>query len=329
MSKLKTDTIGQIVAAIDRNQRFLVATHIRPDGDAIGSVLAMASMLRKMGKNADAYCQDPAPPSQEFMFGVHDILHNGVEVRHYDVAILVDCGDKHRVGERLESELGHVPLLINIDHHISSTPFGDIYWVEADASSTCELLYDLCHKLPVALDETIATQLYTGILMDTGSFRFANTTRKALEVAAELVDAGAAPAYIAEQVYDSVSPNRLRLLGEMLADLAFHADQRLVTGVITPAMYERTDTTPTDSESFINYLRSVNTVQVAILFRAETDGRVYASLRSKGDVDVASFAQRHGGGGHRRAAAFRVEGNFDALRRQLTAEVLQYLGWND
>jgi bifunctional oligoribonuclease and PAP phosphatase NrnA len=328
MSELQTDTIRKIVAAIGAHQRFLVATHIRPDGDAIGSVLALTSMLRKLGKVADAYCQDPAPPSQEFLLGANGILHEVSDLSVYEVIILVDCGDRHRVGDALDAKLDRAALLINIDHHASSTSFGDIYWVEGGASSTCELLYDLSQEIPVELDETIASQLYTGVLMDTGSFRFANTSKRALQIAAALVDAGAKPAYIAEQVYDSITPNRLCLLVEVLGDLSFYADSRLVTAAITPEMYERTGTSPTDSESFINHMRSVKTVLVAILFRAESDGIVYASLRSKGDVDVAGFAQLHGGGGHRRAAACRVKGEFNNVRRQLTEEVLRYLGWN-
>jgi phosphoesterase RecJ-like protein len=328
MSESRTDTIRKIIAAIDMHQRFLVATHIRPDGDAIGSVLAMTSMLRKLGKHADAYCQDPPPPSQEFLPGAQEMLHDDVQISDYQVTILVDCGDQHRVGDSLTAKLDQGAFLINIDHHVNTTPFGDICWVEAGASSACELLYDLSRAIPLELDETIASQLYTGILMDTGSFRFANTTKKALEIAAALVDAGAKPAYIAEQVYDSITPNRLRLLVEVLGALSFHADNRLVTAGITPEMYERTGTSPTDSESFINHLRSVKTVQVAILFRAEADGVVYASLRSKGDVDVASFAQRFGGGGHRRAAALRMNGDFEIVRRQITDEVVRYLGWN-
>jgi phosphoesterase RecJ-like protein len=327
MSELQTNTIKKIVAAIDTRQRFLVATHIRPDGDAIGSVLALTSMLRKLGKVADAYCQDPAPPSQEFLLGANGILHDVADLSAYEAVILVDCGDQHRAGDALAAKLDQAALLINIDHHVSSIPFGDIYWVEAGASSTCEMLYDLSLVMPVALDETIASQLYTGILMDTGSFRFANTSKRALEIAAALVDSGAKPAYIAEQVYDSITPNRLSLLVEVLGGLSFFADSRLVTAAITPEMYARTGTSPTDSESFINHMRSVKTVQVAILFRAESDGLVYASLRSKGDVDVAGFAQLHGGGGHRRAAACRVKGDFNSVRQQLTEEVLRYLGW--
>jgi bifunctional oligoribonuclease and PAP phosphatase NrnA len=326
MSESRTPALHKIAAAVKEHQRFLVATHIRPDGDALGSVLAMTFMLRKLGKAADAYCQDAAPPSQEFLPGVTDILHGDVDVSRYQVAVLVDCGDLHRVGAALEAKLPHFPLLVNIDHHVSSTPFGNVYWVDPTASSTCEMLYDLSCVLPLELDEAIASQLYTGVLMDTGSFRFGNTTKKSLEVAAALVGAGARPAYIARQVYDSNSPNRLRLLAEVLGTLSFFADNRLATAVITQEMYARTQTTPVDSEAFINQLRSVKAVQIAIVFRAEANGTVYASLRSKGEVDVAAFAQKYGGGGHRQAAALRVTGDFETLCARITQDVLSYMG---
>jgi bifunctional oligoribonuclease and PAP phosphatase NrnA len=325
MIETREESIQRIVSVINAHQRFLVATHVRPDGDAVGSVLAMTAMLRKLGKDADAYCQDPPPPTQEFLFGVKEMLHDGTRVSDYEVVILVDCGDLERVGDALATQLDQAGLLINIDHHISSKPFGDIYWVEGGASSTCEMLFELSRAIPLELDALIAAQLYTGILMDTGSFRFANTTTRALEIAAALVDAGAQPGFIAEQVYDSISPNRLQLLAEVLGSLEYHADQRVVTGTITPEMYIRTSTSYSDSDSFITYLRSVKTVQVAMLFRQESDGIVYASLRSKGEVDVANFAERYGGGGHRRAAALRVRGDFDRTCKQITEAMLRYL----
>jgi bifunctional oligoribonuclease and PAP phosphatase NrnA len=315
----------RIAATIGSCQSFLIATHMRPDGDAMGSLLAMAFMLRKLGKMADAYCQDAVPPGQRFLPGSESIFHASPEIGRYQAAILVDCGDRHRVGNALAPQLERIPMLINIDHHASSSPFGDLYWVDPAASSTCEMLYDLCSTLALPLDAAIASQLYTGILMDTGSFRFSNTSKRVLEIAAALVEAGAQPAYIAQQVYDSDSPNRLRLLAEVLRTLSFHGDHRLATAEITQAMYARTATSSVDSEAFINQLRSVKPVQVAMLFREEADGLVYASLRSKDNVDVASFAQKYGGGGHQHAAALRVPGELAKVRKQLTEAVLNYL----
>ena len=320
-----TGIIRQIVATISSYESFLIATHIRPDGDALGSLLAMSFMLRKLGKKADAYCQDTVPPGQRFLPGSESILHSNPEIGHYQAAILVDCGDLHRVGNTLAPQLEQIPLLINIDHHVSSSPFGNLYWVDPLASSTCEMLYRLSLALALPLDAAIASQLYTGILMDTGSLRFSNTTKQVLEIMAALVGAGAQPAYIAQQVYESDSPNRMRLLAEVLRTVCFHADHRLATAEITQAMFAKTGTSAVDSEAFINQLRSVKPVQIAMMFREEANGVVYASLRSKDDVDVASFAEKYGGGGHRHAAGLRVSGELAKVRKQLTEEVLNYL----
>jgi phosphoesterase RecJ-like protein len=244
----------------------------------------------------------------------------------YDAAIMVDCGDYHRVGPPLEEAIGQVPYLINIDHHLNDAPFGDIFWVNPRASSTSEMLYDLAEQIPLAPDADIATQLYTGILTDTGSFRFSNTTERVLEIARRLVNCGARPSFIAEQVYDSSSPQRIQLLARVLATVQFHADDQLVTAELTQQMFNETGTSPSDTESFINHLRSVKTARMAILFREEKDGVINVSMRSKGSVDVASMARTFGGGGHYHAAAFRVKRTTLAeARARFTHEALSCL----
>jgi len=317
--------LREIAAAIERRNRFLVATHVRPDGDAIGSVLGLTSILRKLGKTADAYCQDPAPPAQAFLAGAHDIRRRLEDPSLYDAAILVDCGGLRRVGDALADSIQRIPLLINIDHHLNNAPFGDLYWVNSAASSTCEMLYDLCRYLRAPLDADLAAQLYTGLLMDTGGFRFANTNQRVLEIAGELVAAGADPAYLAEQAYESATPEAIQLLAQVLGTIRFFADNRLASAELTQQMFTTTGTSPVDSEGFINHLRSVKSVRLAMLFREDPDGVIHVSLRSKGPVDVAAFAKTHGGGGHRHAAAFRLNGKLAEVRAQITQEALSYL----
>jgi bifunctional oligoribonuclease and PAP phosphatase NrnA len=325
MNKPQHDVIAEVVASIQGNQRFLVATHVRPDGDAIGSVLSMTYLLERLGKKADPYCQDPVPTAYQFLPGSDSIRANVPQPSPYEVAILVDCADFLRVGTALAEAIGKVPFLINIDHHVTRASFGNIFWNRTSASSTCEILYDLCLHLPLTLDATLATTLYTGLLADSGSFRFSNTTGQVLEIAAKLVAAGAKPAFIAEQVYDSASVESLRLLAMVLATLSFHANDRLAIAEMSQKMLSATATSPADAEGFINFLRSVRTVEMAMLFREGTEGKVHVSMRSKGDVDVASFAQRQGGGGHRHAAAFEVAEILPAARSHFTGEALTYL----
>jgi phosphoesterase RecJ-like protein len=283
----------------------------------------MTYLLRRLGKEADPYCQDPIAAAHEFLPGSGSIRHTVGEPESYDAAILVDCGDYHRVGPALEDAIGRIPYLINIDHHLNHAPFGDIFWVEPGASSTCEMLYDLATSIPLSPDAEMATQLYTGVLTDTGSFRFSNTSERVLEVARNLVNCGARPSYIAEQVYDSSSPQRIQLLARVLATVRFHAHDQLVTAHLTQQMFSETGTTPADTESFINHLRSVRTAKMAILFREENDGVINVSMRSKGTVDVASLAKSFGGGGHFHAAAFRVRGmTLQEARERFTGEAL-------
>jgi bifunctional oligoribonuclease and PAP phosphatase NrnA len=325
MNNPQHDIIQEIGASIQLSERFLVATHVRPDGDAIGSVLSMTHLLHRLGKKADPYCQDPVPTAYRFLPGAHLIRDRVLQPEHYDVAILVDCGDFLRVGAVLAESIGQAPFLISIDHHVAHSSFGNIYWNDASASSACEMLYDLCLSLPLTIDADLATALYTGLLADSGSFRFSNTNQRILEIAANLVAAGADPAFIAQQVYDSASVESLRLLAMVLATISFHAGDRLATAELSGKMFVETAASPADAEGFINFLRSVKTVEMAMLFREGTDGKVHISMRSKGKVDVARFAQKQGGGGHRHAAAFEVSGALPAIRSRFTQEALTYL----
>lgn len=321
----RSDQIQEIVRAILANRRFIVTTHVRPDGDALGSLLAMAFMLRRMGRQADAYCQDPVPHLYAFLPGADTVLRGVPPNSRHDAAILLDCGDLPRVGPQLARKIRELPMVISIDHHATSKPFGHACWIEPGASSTCEMLFDLFGHLPAAVDPEIATHLYTGMLTDTGSFRFSNTNRRVLEIAAKLVEAGAEPARIAERVFDSALPQTLKLLARVLSTVSFHADNQLATAELSLGMLEETSTTPAESEGFINHLRSVEPVRMAMMFREDESGVVHVSTRSKGSVDVAAFAQRHGGGGHKRAAAFRVRGGIQEVRRRFTQQAVRYL----
>jgi len=326
MNEQHSEYTGKIVAAIHEHRSFLIAAHVRPDGDAAGSLLALTFMLRQLGKEAVAFTRDPLPPNLEFLPGAEAISHEWTQPSSpYEVAILVDCGELHRVGAPFDEAVRQIPLLINIDHHISNAPFGDLYWVDPSASSTCEMLYHLSLGLQVSLDADIASQLYTGVLTDTGCFRFSNTNRGVLELAARLIGAGARPHYIAERIYDSAPAQQLHLLGQVLSTVAFYADNRLATAELTRKMLAETDTTPADSEGFINHLRSVKSVELAMLFREDKDDLINVSMRSKGRVDVAALAQRFKGGGHRNAAAFKTSGPMEAVRRRFTEEALNHL----
>lgn len=325
MTEPNNEALARVAEAIRQRHRFFVTTHVKPDGDAAGSLLGLTFMLRGLGKTVEPHTQDPIPSSYDFLAGSNAVSQELPQPDRFDAAILVDCGELDRVGASFAQMMGNFPFLINIDHHYGNAPFGDVSWVNPTASSTCEMLYELCAALPVKLDAEIATHLYTGLVTDTGSFRFGNTNQKVLEIAADLVAAGAQPAYIAQQIYDSAPPQRLQLLARALATIAFYDNARLATGEITMQMFEATGTIPTDGDGFINHLRSVKSVEMAMLFREDPDGLIHVSMRSKGKVDVATFAQNFGGGGHRQAAAFRAAGPMDAVRTRFTKEALRYV----
>lgn len=325
MTESRDQAIENIAAAIEQNQRFLVATHVRPDGDAIGAVLAMTSILQRLQKQARPFCQDPVPPGQAFLPGTEKIRSRPDGIDHYQVAVLVDCGEYSRVGPNLANAIRPIPTIINIDHHVNRDPFGTFFWVDPKASSTCEMLYLLTQRLHLSLDPDLATQLYTGLLTDTGSFRFSNTSHRALEVASRLAAAGAEPAAIAQQVYESSTPQRLVLLAQVLNTVQFYRNDRLVVAELTQKMFNRSAASPTDSDGFIDLLRSVQSVQVAVLFRESHDGMVHVSLRSKGQSDVAAFARSYGGGGHHNAAAFHLQSELLLAKAEVIQKLTDYL----
>lgn len=325
MNRERSQIIAKVGEAVRKMDRFLIVTHVHPDGDAVGSLLAMTFILRALGKQADPFSEDPIPTHCAFLPGAREILRERPDPSRYDAAVMVDCGELSRVGKTMSDALLEIPFLINIDHHVTSKPFGDIFWPEVSASSTCEMLYELCTQIPIPLNPDIATQIYMGMLTDTGSFRFANTSQRVLEIAAQLAAAGARPDHIAQEAYDSASPERLHLLARVLSTVRFHSDNRIATAELSRAMFSETAASPSDTEGFIDHLRSVKSVQIAMLFREEGDSLVHVSLRSKGETDVSGFARERGGGGHRNAAACRISGSLSDVRIRLTQEAMDCL----
>ncbi len=325
MNDMGQDILQGIAQIVQEKHRFLVTSHVKPDGDAMGSLMAMTLILRKMGKTATPALQDIVPDNCAFLPGVEGIVHQPAFTEGYDAAILVDCADFSRVGESLGEVVRHIPVIINIDHHPGAPSFGHFNWVDTCASSTCEMLHALCETLGVTPDSQIATSLYTGLMTDTGSFRFTNTNQRVLELAARLVSAGADPAHIAQNIYESARPQRLHLLAQVLATVEFHLNDRLATAMVTQEMFKTSRTTPMDSDGFINELRSVKSVEIAIMFREGENGITHVSMRSSKNVDVAFLARAHGGGGHRQAAAFRTQGPLPEIRRRITEKAKAYL----
>ncbi|MBN1573949.1 MAG: bifunctional oligoribonuclease/PAP phosphatase NrnA [Deltaproteobacteria bacterium] len=303
--------LREISRVIDDAESFFLTSHLNPDGDAIGSILAFKGILNKLGHDPVLYMEDPVPENFKFLPGSDKIIHhmNGISGRTFDLAIVVDSTDWMRTGGPFEPEV-NFRKVINIDHHKSNTNFGDINLVKTEASATSEIIYDLLNVMGLPLSLEVATCIYAGIMTDTGSFTYSNTNDRAFGISEKLVKVGVVPDAIAEEVNENYSVSRLLLLKMALDTLEFSADKRIGAMTISQEMFKKTDSGPHIIEGFIDYPRFVSGVKVAILFRELSGGGKYkVSFRSRNPLDVSRIAGAFGGGGHMNASGCTVEGN--------------------
>jgi phosphoesterase RecJ-like protein len=318
--KKKTEILKRIAERIRQEKRFLIASHENPEGDAIGSVLALGLALRELGKNVMMLNQDPIPEILLFLPGAEEIVHQVPENERFDVALTLDCGDKKRLGKEF-NKMAQIGMLINVDHHVSNTQFGDLNLVDPTASSTAEMIYDLLREIPVKMNPAIAENLYTGILTDTGSFHYSNTTAKTFAVARACILAEVDPWKVAENIYESQPLARLHLLPLVLETLESEEDGRVSSVVVTQEMLAKTGATPALTEDFINYPRSVKGSEVAVLFREVNPEKYRVSFRSRGKIDVSRISQVFQGGGHPNAAGCTIDGTLQEVKAKVRAQV--------
>jgi bifunctional oligoribonuclease and PAP phosphatase NrnA len=314
---------NEMLEVLSRSRRVLVATHVYPDGDALGSLLALADSLEATGREVFRYAQEQVSHNYEFLPDsdrLQTVLPDSLE--GFDCAIALDCGDRFRLGREMERLLTIRPLLV-IDHHAGHQPFGDLSWVEPERGSTGEMVYDLLRFLGGELSRDAAYNLYAAVVADTGSFKYSSTTADTFRVARELVERGVKPAEVAGRLFDNYTVNRLRLLTEVLATLRLDAGDRIASITVNREMLTRTGASQADTEGFINYPRALASVLVAVFVKEADDGRIGVSLRSKGTrYDVARVAALFGGGGHRNAAGFKLA---ETTVRETLDKVLQEL----
>ncbi len=310
--------LSAICRVLREKERFLVACHENPEGDAIGSELALALALRKMGKTATVLNADPVPANLLFLPGADTVVF-AEDGSKYDVAVVVDCGSAERTG-RVARELLKCPLLVNIDHHRTNGDLGELSLVDPDAAATGLLIHRVLSAMKYEIGLDVATNLYVAVLTDTGSFHYGSSSPEAFEVAGEMVRRGVDPWAVAEQVYETQSARRLRLLGRVLDSLDVSSDGRVACITTMCDDLREFDCGKDALEGFINYPRSIVGVEVAVSFREEEGGVFRVSFRSKGRVDVSAVAARFGGGGHRNAAGCTVPGALaDVKERVLEA----------
>jgi len=307
-----------VIERMIESQALFLATHVNPDGDAIGSLISLGLGLEKCGKRVYMYNASPIPAVYRFLTGVQMVRQALPPFPDWDAAVIIDCGDIERIGEAADFVRG-LPQLINIDHHVTNTGFGQHRLVDTTACSSAEIVYRLLKRMAVEIDPAIATAIYTGILTDTGSFRFANTNSAAYAISAEMVQCGVDPYTVAQHVYGTYSLGRIKLLNMALDSIEISANGKLSLMTLTQEMFAETDTNPEDVDGMINYAKRIEDVKVAALIMENANGaarkRFHVSLRSDGSVDVAKIAASYGGGGHFNAAGFGVETSLRDLRQ--------------
>ncbi|OGQ96820.1 MAG: phosphoesterase [Deltaproteobacteria bacterium RIFOXYD12_FULL_57_12] len=323
--KKSDESLGRIVAELKGKKNVLVATHVFPDGDALGSQLAMGNILEGMGKKVFYYSEERISHLYDYMPGCEKLESRLPKPAVFDAIISLDCGDCFRLGEALE-DLREIHPFVVIDHHSGHKEFGDLRWIDPNRSSTGEMVYELAVALGADISYEAAFCLFTAIVADTGSFKYDCTTASTFRVAGELVDLGVKPYDVARKLFDNYTTGRLRLLEAVLGTLEMHADGQIAIITVTQEMFARTGAKRDDTEDFINYPRALNTVKVAIFIKEGIDGWIGVSMRAKGECDVAQLAMTFGGGGHRNAAGYRLQGStIAAVRTALLPELLRRL----
>jgi phosphoesterase RecJ-like protein len=307
--------LKEVLEQIGQRDRFVLTSHARPDGDAVGSALACWQILRSMGKQADVVLHDSVPRIYQQLPFADKVVRADRVNGYYETAIILECDSVQRTRlEGLENR-----FLINIDHHASGRPFGNVNWIDPEAVATAEMVYRLARTAQAPISPEIATCLYTALLTDTGSFMFQGTNEHTFALARELVRAGADPARCARNVYFGHSTAKMRLLGAALSNL--QREGPLAWIWVTQEQMERCGAKEEDCEGLVNYALSIRDVEVAAFLRELPDGRYRVSLRSKGKLNVAAVAERFGGGGHECASGFSLPGPLEAAVGRILAEL--------
>ncbi len=307
--------LDEVLNQIGRRQSFILTSHARPDGDAVGSALACCQILRSMGKQACVVLSDGVPAVYGPLPFTDSVVRDTAEVPDAEAAIILECDSVART--RLTGLEQH--YLINIDHHATARPFANVNWIDPNACATAEMIFRLAREAGVKISPEVATCLYTAVLTDTGSFCFQGTSEQTFALAQELVRCGADPVRIAHNVYFSTHVSKMRLLGAALSNLQFAGS--LAWMHVDRAAMESCHANDEDCEGLVNYALAIQGIEVALFFREQPDGRFRISLRSKGRVNVAAVAEAFGGGGHECASGCALDGPLAAALEQLLAQL--------
>src|ERR1051325_6891156 len=275
--------LSQVVELIEKKDRFAITSHVRPDGDGLGSSLGLYWLLKSLNKEVEVVMRDPAPHAYQQLPGAGTIRVAPRAGEHFDAVFVIECSDVDRPGlEDLQDQ-----FVVNIDHHSTTELFGNINWIDSTAAAVGEMIYNLCKATGARVTKEIAECVYTALITDTGSFHYSNTTERTFKVASELVRTGVKPAKTAEAVFASYPWSRIQLLSEVLGTAKRDDTGKVAWMWQTMAMQEKTKACEEDADGFVNYPLACGEVQGTALFKETAPGVYRTSLRSKGDVNVA------------------------------------------
>lgn len=318
----------QLIAAeefLKNNDDFLIVSHIHPDGDTISSSLAIAYILDKLKKSYEIVNQDTIPEKFDYLKMYSKIKKITDINRKYSNIITVDIADINRTG-KVDRILSKETQVLNIDHHVTNEGFGKVNLIITSAASTTEVIYYLVKKMGIDLEKELAEYIYTGLLTDTGGFRYTNTTSNVMRIAAEMLDYDISPGYIAELVLETMTISFLEILKKALENIEFHCNNRVACTTLT---YSDILNSTEDTEGIVNYTRNIEGVEVGVFIKEVYHNEYKVSLRAKNSIDVSLIAKKFGGGGHIKAAGFSYKGSLEILKEKLLFEIKQTKGWKE
>lgn len=316
--------LDQIITIFENAEDIAIMPHIWVDGDGLGSSLALGLALKKLNKNAVVYLEEDIPYIYDFLPGKELIRQysNGTE-KHHTVAAL-DCGDFERLGNR-GGIFREAELTLNIDHHATNTEYALYNFVQPSSSAVGEIIYRIIKMMGIDIDSDISSCLYVAISTDTGGFRYSNTTALTHQIVSDLVNNGVNVAQVSQQVFETTSLEKVRLMGEAIKSLDILENGKAAIITLTDDMFEKAGANEADSEGLVNIARNINGVEVAAVLRKKGNAQIKGNLRSKSYADVSEIANHFNGGGHKRAAGFTVDGNLNEIKARLLEDIRKAL----
>lgn len=320
--RLLLDEYKQFGEVISKYDNFTIVTHVNPDGDTVGSALALAQILKRYNKTFQIVNEGEIPTKLQFLPLADTIIKSEHLQGNIENVITVDCADKRRVGDVLLNRMGSSgSILMNIDHHPTNDDYAQINIINPEAASTTMILYHLCKAIEIPFDEDLALCIYTGLMTDTGCFRYSNTNSDVHKVASELISYGINVYDIVDKIYETVPLHSIRTLKNSLDTLDVDDTGKIAWLIINL----NDDEQNTDTEGFINYPRSIEGIEVALTFKVIDEQAIKIGLRSKSYADVSQIAATFGGGGHKRAAGCTLTGSLEQVKNQVIAEIKKYI----